>query len=287
MPQSPVAKCDPRLLDVVTWSVMRGIRMFQRVQVRPTGLCAIEPIPVNDFAVVVPCKATISVLNVTEDPLSPVKAGPQNFGEELQWWPDLTWGSFAVIAHMARVILTQQPKGLYSYMDLLPFDPGMPIGKVADAAQKSRMYQQAVRPMQVACRAQEEQFNAALRHAYCLFRRHAVPFWTSAGGGHPFFSSCELATNCTSGKGEIIGLIPLINMAAHSSKPNAVIGSPDSDMLAFLSQERGITEPNLFVLQATRDIHPGEEITVNKNSFYGFDEETFAAWFGFPFHSVK
>jgi hypothetical protein len=257
--------------------------MFQRVQVRPAGLTAIEPIPANDFAVVVPCRATLSVLNVTDDPLSPVKAGPQNFGEELPWWPDLTWGSFAVIAHMARVMVTQQPKGVYSFLDLLPFDPGMPVGRVADAAQKSRMYQQAVRPMQLACRVPEEEFDVALRHAYCLFRRHAVPFWTSSGGGHPHFASCELAAKCTSGKGEILGLIPVVNMAAHSSKPNAVIGSPDSDMLAYLAQTRDISDPNLFVLQAIADIRPGEEITVDKNSFYGFDEETFAAWFGFPF----
>ena len=260
--------------------------MFQRVQIRPTGLSALENIPAHDFAVVVPCKATISVLNVTDDPLSPIKAGPQNFGEELPWWPDLTWGSFTVIAQVARVILTQQPKGLHSYIDVLPFDPGMPIGKVADNAQKSRMYQQAVRPMQLACRAQDDHFNMALRHAYCLFRRHAVPFWTSAGGGHPFFSTCELATSSSStGKGEIIGFIPVVDMAAHSSKPNAVIGAPDAEMVAFLAQERGISDSNVFVLQATRDILAGEEITVDKNSFYNFDEETFAAWFGFPYSS--
>ncbi|ORC92080.1 uncharacterized protein TM35_000042940 [Trypanosoma theileri] len=280
-----LARCDPRLLDFVTWAVLRGCRLFQRVHITPLGLVATKTIPAFDFVAVVPTSATLSVLTVVEDQSFPLKVSPMNHGEELSFWPDLTLGSFVFVAYLAKALRTGYPRGVRSYLDVLPFDQGMPIGRVADLAQQSTEYKEFVAPLKEACKAQDANFDLAFRHAYCLFRRHAVPFWshTEAGsGGHPDFQNSPFATDSL---GDIIGMIPVLDLALHSPEPNASIGYPDADMLQWLAQEKkaGIrVEKGYFVMQALRDIQEGEVVSVNKNAYFNFDDATFKAWFGFP-----
>ena len=287
---SRINNFDPRLLDFVTWSVLRGIRLFQRVRVTPKGLIANTNIPQYDFAAVVPAKAVLSVLNVVEDPSFPMKVSPDNLGKELEWWPDLTWGSLCFVGLLARCWITGNVKGVQSYLDVLPFDPAMPIGKVAEAAQRTPEYRSATRALCELTRASEDNFDLAFRHAYCLFRRHGVPLWSATGGGHPYFGNSPLCSGAAGQKaassGEVIGMVPIVDMAAHSALPNAALGFPDADMTRWLAEERGIVSSSseqYIVLQALRDIKEGEVITMDRNQFYGFDRETFNAWFGFPY----
>ncbi|RNE99392.1 hypothetical protein TraAM80_08213 [Trypanosoma rangeli] len=280
-----LARCDPRLLDFVTWTVLKGCRLFQRVHITPLGLVATSTIPAYDFVAVVPTSTTLSLLNLAEDASFPLKVSPQNHGEELAFWPDLTYGSFAFIGYLTKVLRSGSPRGERSYLDVLPFDPGMAIGSVADAAQKTKDYSEMIEPLKRVCKSQDVEFNLAFRHAYCLFRRHAIPFWsnTEAGGaGHPDFQHSPFAEI---GHGDILGMVPLLDLALHSPEPNASIGYPDADMLQWLAQEKkaGIqVDKGYFVMQAQRDIHRGEVITVNKNAYFNFDDATFTAWFGYP-----
>ncbi|KEG13362.1 hypothetical protein DQ04_01051150 [Trypanosoma grayi] len=280
-----LARCDPRLLDFVTWAVLKGCRLFQRVHITPLGLMATSTIPAYDFVAVVPTSATLSVITVAEDQSFPLKVSPENHGDELAFWPDLTWGSFVLIGYLAKALRTGYPRGVRSYLDVLPFDQGMPIGRVADVAQKSHGYKELVAPLKNACKAQDADFNLAFRHAYCLFRRHAIPFWSNTevgSGGHPGFQRSPFAE---SGHGDIIGMVPVLDLALHSPEPNAAIGYPDTDMLQWLAQEKkaGIQmEKGYFVMQALREIHEGETISVDKNAYFNFDDAMFKAWFGYP-----
>lgn len=291
--RSRFASNDAKFLDLVTWGVLNGVRMFQRLQVTPRGLQVLEPIPEYDFAVIVPTRVTFSALSLLDEPGFPLKLSPVQLGEPVPFWPDLSWGSFATICGMAKASVTENPRHFSVYLGTLPFDSEMPIGKVADASMRSKEFQEAVQPLVHSCQGRSEtEVLAALRHSYCLFRRHAVPFWSgsSAGGaggvGHPFFSNSkyiQMNPNC-----EILGLVPLVDLAHHSSEPNAAIGFPDQDMLTWLGQEKGVRvqrDVGYFVLQAQRNILPGEFVSVDKNAFFNFDSDTFHAWFGFPYES--
>ena len=82
-----------------------------------------------------------------------------------------------------------------------------------------------------------------------------------------------------------MGMVPVMDLALHSPKPNATIGYPDAEMLQWLSQQKKAAvqkEKGYFVMQALRDIEEGEVISVNKNAYFNFDDDTFKAWFGYP-----
>eukprot|EP00744_Colponema_vietnamica_P022718 GILI01032695.1.p1 GENE.GILI01032695.1~~GILI01032695.1.p1 ORF type:complete len:305 (+),score=37.02 GILI01032695.1:43-915(+) len=273
--------CDSRLLDFMTWSVLRGVRLFQRVRVTPKGLIATDTIPQFDFVAVVPVSATLSALNVVQDTSFPLRVSPQNFGQDLAWWPDLTWGSFAFVGLLTQSWVTGNVKGMQSYLDILPFETMMPIGKMADTAQKTKEYRDAVRPLVELCRSTDENFDLAFKHTYCLFRRHGIPLWSSISGGHPSLAKNDLLSQK---KGDLIGLVPTIDFALHSSTPNSSVGFPDEEMLQWLAQDKGIKKDNEYiVLQALKEIRQGEPITMDRNQFFGFDKETFNAWFGYPY----
>ncbi|CAJ1012314.1 putative SET domain containing protein [Leishmania naiffi] len=280
-----ITRCNPTLLDFVTWAIMKGCRLFQRVHITPLGLLATERIPEFDFVAVVPIEATQSVLSIASDPNIALKVSPERHGESVPFWEDLTRGSFAFVGFLTKVLLTGQPRGVQSYLDVLPFDQAMPIGKVADAAQATKGYKEWTAPLVAQCNVEASDFDVAFRHAYCLFRRHAIPFLSTSdvgSVGHPYFQQSPFAQR---GQGELMGMVPVMDLALHSSNPNAMIGYPDEEMLQWLAQQKKAAtqhEKGYFVMQALRDIEKGEMISVNKNAHFNFDEDTFKAWFGYP-----
>lgn len=280
-----LTRCNPTLLDFVTWAVLKGCRLFQRVHITPLGLVATERIPEFDFVAVVPVEATQSLLNIADDPTFALKVSPESHGDPVPFWEDLNRGSFAFVGFLTKVLLTGHPRGVQSYLDVLPFDQAMPIGKVADAAQATKGYKEWTAPLVAQCKAEEGDFDVTFRHAYCLFRRHAIPFWSSSdlgSAGHPYFQHSPFAQR---GTGDLMGMVPVMDLALHSPKPNATIGYPDAEMLQWLSQQKKAAvqkEKGYFVMQALRDIEEGEVISVNKNAYFNFDDDTFKAWFGYP-----
>lgn len=270
---------EARLLHFVTWAVRRGIRLFQRVHVKSAGLFAVKSIPKYDFAALVPSSAILSPLSLQTLCDFPLQVTPTNFATTLDWWPDLNWGSFCFIAMLAQAWVTGNPAGIQSYLDILPVNPAVRVGTVADNAQRTKEYRQVVAPLLRASSTSLSNFNVAFRHAYCLFRRHAIPLW-SGERGHPLLLSTEFSR----GDGEIFGMTPLVDLAVHSATPNAVVGTPDSEMLKWLAEKGDVSVDGFyFVLQALRDIQVGEVLTVNKNDLFHFDSPTFEACFGFPY----
>lgn len=279
-----LSRCNPSLLDFVTWGVLKGCRLFQRVHITPMGLVATARVPEFDFVAVVPVDVSQSVLNVVDDLTFPLKVSPANHWEETPFWEDLNRGSFAFIAYLTKVLITGHPRGVQSYLDVLPFDQAMPIGKLADIAQTTDGYRDLTAPVVKACKVDRADFDLAFRHAYCLFRRHGIPFWSSSeswGAGHPYFRESPFAKM---GTGELMGMVPVLDLALHSPTPNATIGFPDDEMMHWMAQEKqsGVQlDKGYFVMQALRDIQEGEIITVNKNAYFNFDDDTFKAWFGY------
>ncbi|KAG5492803.1 hypothetical protein JKF63_01383 [Porcisia hertigi] len=280
-----ITRCNPTLLDFVTWAVLKGCRLFQRVHITPQGLIATERISEFDFVAVVPVEATQSVLSIADDPSFALKVSPEEHGEPVPFWEDLSRGSFAFVGFLTKVLLTGHLRGVRSYLDVLPFDQELPIGKVADEAQTTKGYREWTAPLVAQCKVEECDFDLAFRHAYCLFRRHAIPFWSSSdvgSAGHPYFQQSLFAQR---GRGELMGMVPVMDLALHSPKPNATIGYPDEEMLQWLLQRKNAAVPqtkSYFVMQALRDIEEGEVISVNKNAYFNFDADTFKAWFGYP-----
>lgn len=279
-----LARCNPSLLDFVTWAVLKGCRLFQRVHITPMGLVTTERIAEYDFVSVVPVEASQSILNVVTDASFPLKTSPENHGNEVPFWQDLSRGSFVFVGFLTKVLLTGHPRGVQSYLDVLPFDQAIPIGRVADLAQTTDGYKEWTDALVKQCNVERRDFDLAFRHAYCLFRRHAIPFWTSSqswSAGHPYFQNSPFAQLST---GDIMGMVPILDLAQHSPTPNATIGFPDEEMLLWLAQQKVGVKPDkgYFVMQALRDIMEGEVVTVNKNAFFNFDDDTFKAWFGYP-----
>lgn len=85
-----LAPCNPTLLDFVTWVMLKGCRLFERVQITPLGLVATATIPSYDFVAVLPVEATQSMLNIAEQPKFPIRVSPENFGEEVSFFKTST-----------------------------------------------------------------------------------------------------------------------------------------------------------------------------------------------------
>lgn len=321
------SRCDPNLLNSVTWAVLNGCRLFHRVQVEPhVGLRATERIQAYDFVSLTPVEATQSLFSVAEDSHHfPLLTSPQNYGEPLPFFtpneaPDLAnmnRGSFSFICYMAVALFTSQPQGLHSYLRVLPASdwvtsPATLAAKrfFSSSSQNNNVaaFRDYVTPVLSHAKiSSSEEFERAFCHAFGLFRRHAVPLWSPSMRSSPnkscmrYFEASPFTRHDRSDplpklnreteskwSGEIVGLVPFSDFAAHSREPNAAIGFPDEESLMWIQQEKRmkkLPQNGCVALQALRDIEPGDIITVDKNAFFNFDSSTFEWWFGFPYEA--
>lgn len=294
-----VSRCDPYVLDFVTWSVMKGCRLFGRVRVdRRVGLIATDHIPEYDFVSLTPAEATQSVLTVIQDLKFPPLCNANTFDDKTPFGTHLNRGSFSFICYLAVALLTGRPDGLECYLRVLPVEKNAPMELAAREITKMPAFSVWTAPLREVP-GYSNRFHDAFCYAFSLFHRHAIPLWSSSAATHamPFFSSSPLARpfhksdsggarDLEAGSGEVMGLAPLVDLATHSPAPNAGIGYPDEEMLRWIQQERSIKKmptKGCIVLQALRDIYPGDLVTVNKNSLFHLDEKAFESWFGIPF----
>ncbi|CCW68894.1 unnamed protein product [Phytomonas sp. Hart1] len=279
-----LSQFDPKLLDFVTWVIVKGCRLFQRIHITPNGLLATERIPENDFVAIVPVGSTLSIFDVVEDIVFPLKVSPFNYSNAIHFFQDLTRGDFVFISFLTKILVTGSPRGMKMYLDILPCNQKTSIDAAVNAAQTTEGYQESIRALLTQCKASRSDFDAAFKHAYCLYRRHAIPFWVSHGTwgtGHPYFQNSDFTQ---AGTGNIMGMVPVLDLALHSPTPNASIGYPDQEMLLLISQHkkmRANPKDNYFIMQALRDIEKGEMITTDKNVHFNFDDDTFKKRFGF------
>lgn len=321
------SRCDPNLLNFVTWAVLKGCRLFHRVRVEPhVGLRATERIQAYDFVSLTPGEATQSLFTIAEDSrYFPLLTSPQNYGEALPFFtpneaPDLAninRGSFSFICYMAVALFTSQPQGLYSYLRVLPAkdlatSPATLAAELffSSASQKYNVaaFRDYITPVLSHAKISSSEFERAFCHAFGLFRRHAVPLWSPSMRSSPnkscmsYFEASPFTRYDPSDalpklyretetklSGEIVGLIPFSDFAAHSREPNAAIGFPDEESLMWIQQEKRmkkLPQNGCVALQALRDIEPGDVITVDKNAFFNFDSSTFEWWFGFPYETT-
>jgi hypothetical protein len=275
---------DPHLVNVVTWAVMNGFRHFRRLNITACSLAAKSRIPKFDFIAVLPAVASLSVHTVQTDTSFPLGVTFKNYAEPLPWWNDLNWGTFAQIMHLAKTKLTTEG-GVASYVNLrAPSDNSMALAQHCIALQKSPEYAEMSAKVLTTCRGKTaDELNDAFLRCYLLVKLYGVPLWSSSGVGHRFFAESQFVRS-SKAHGDVVALLPIFDFAGHSATPNATVGQPDDDMVQWLRQERDLPQSDhLFVLQALRDVEPGEEITVDRNINYNFDPDAFRAWFGFPY----
>lgn len=303
MLQHRVSRCDPYVLDFVTWSVISGCRLFGRVRVDPlAGLVASDHIPEYDFVSLTPAEATQSVLTVIHDSKFPSMCNANTFADETPFGTHLNRGSFSFICYLAAALLTGRPTGLECYLRILPLTADAPMELAARGMTKTPLFHSWTAPVREFLPPDHrKRFHDAFCYAFSLFHRHAIPLWSSTAPtpGMSFFSNSLLARpferrsrsvndgGKAMASGDILGLAPLVDLAVHSPTPNAGIGFPDEEMLRWIQQERNVKKlptNGCIVLQALRDIYPGEVVTVDKNSLFHLDEQSFETWFGLPFN---
>jgi hypothetical protein len=279
---------NPKVIDFVTWGVGRGVRLFQRVHVTDRGgLEASQPIARFDFPVLVPAAAVHSFLRIADDAAFPraLRVAPANYAAAVRWWPDLNWGSLCLTASVAKTLLSGAPAGPAAYLALLPLAEEPPLAAVAREAMRHKLYKELTAPLAAQLNVGRAAFDDAFCRAYCLVRTHGTPIWSRDGTGHPLFEATPYAA--AKAAGDVVGMVPFIDGARHSAAPNCCVGVPDAEMRLWLSRERSVAaEQHSFVLQATRDIRAGEALTVDKNASYGFEEDAFAEWFGYPYRGL-
>lgn len=275
---------NPLCMDLVTSCMKQGVRLFERVAIADSGrLYCSMPIAAFDFVAVVPVHAVVSVTALTTDASWPttLRVSSQNVNDSLKWWPEADWGTLAMSARMAKVLLTKRPAGEFAHYSLLPVPEYIP-GPLADVigATSHPMFQRLTSPLRGQLGVSEEDFVRAFVHAFVLYRLHAKGLW-AGGSGHPAIGEgAFVAQNplCT-----LLGMIPIMDLASHSPRPNSSIGMADADMMQWLHQERGVPHSlPCFVLQAVSDIREGDVISVNRNDTSGYSSALFKSLFGYP-----
>jgi hypothetical protein len=280
----------PAIVELVTWAVSRGTRMFQRVMVTDEAvLVATLPIPKYDFAVVVPAAATLSLLNLPQDWPHALRVSPSTVGTPLDWWPDATLDALSMTALLARASIAKTP-GVASYLQSLPASTTLPGAlESAAGAVGSKKYREAMRGVTASLQVDDATFDRAFLNAWIRYKQFALPMWTPARPdyGPRLFAKSSLASGGSS-SGPLLAMVPVVDLAVHSPTPNCAVGMPDEDMKMWLCQERSLPfEDDYVVLQAERDIAPGEAITVSRNAQLQLDAATFAALFGFSVDSEE
>jgi len=289
--QVKVSMSHTSLARLVTWSAWKGARWWGRVAVdeglRGRGLFSTQSIPLYDFVLVVPLSATFSFLNFQGDDSFLLRVTSEDFGQQLSWWPDLDWGTFSLVVWLTRAWLTNDPVAS-AYLGSLPRDDrSFPVLRsIARQAMTSPEYRSSTERIAAQLRMPAEVFDSNIEWMYTMVRSRSVPLWSRGGTGHPAFAETVYAREAKEG-GDVACLVPFLDLVNHSQEPNSVIGIPEPSMVEYLRKERDVQASDLYVIQALRDISPGEEIVVDYNVNYGFDSDMFAAWFDTPLRAAS
>jgi hypothetical protein len=286
---------DPRLLELITWAVVRGAKTFRQVTVTDDArLVATAHIPHYDFACAVPASMTTSLLDIAARPDVPrgLRVAPENYAAEVKWFPGANWGMVAFAAHCTMLGLDGRSEpGMAAHLSLLAehcATDDAPLAVLARRAAKTAAFQTVTEPLVARLNTERSVFDEAFALMYCALRRVGTPLWSGATrqGAATFGRSPYGRSDVPAG--DVVGAIPLLSLARHSSNPSCVIGVPDSQMTAWLAAERR-TRPDVeyYVLQTTRAVFPGQELTVDRNAQYGLPPSEFEAWFGRPWNDEE
>uniref|UniRef100_A0A7S1L871 Uncharacterized protein n=1 Tax=Neobodo designis TaxID=312471 RepID=A0A7S1L871_NEODS len=280
---------DPKVLDLVTWGVASGAKLFRQVRVTDDArLVASAHIPQYDFALAVPAKLAFTILDIARAPNVPpgLRVSASNYSAPVQWFPGVNWGMFAYTVFCTKTALTANEPGRSAQMALIGEYCSSDDAWLTDAAMRATQsdhFQSLTQSVVDELKAPRTTFDESFALMYCGLRRSAVPVWSGAARTGPqFFAASAYGTKAPRA-GDVLGSVPFIDLARHSSRPSCAVGMPDPQMLEYLVSELGAqANTDYFVLQTTRAIMPGEEITVDRNASLGLKPEDFAVWMGRP-----
>ena len=300
---------------LLVWARTHGIRWWNRVciknGIRGRGLFATQTLLPQDVALAVPLSSSFSLLNFEQDGEFPLRVEPEDFDHTLAWWPDLEWGTFALIVWLTKAYIQRDSRCL-SYLNVLPIPAtsggvltqksvreDFPVLRsIARQAQSTAEYKDVIAPVAAQCRLPPEVFNDYLVWMYTMIRSRALPIWSRSGDGHPSFAntnygrkrSVELCgtssdSNTSESRGDAFAMFPLLDMMNHSENAcNMSIGFAGKEFTTHFTESDQEQSSDFVIAQATKEIAPGEELLVNYNENFGFDGDLFAAWFDIPLH---
>ena len=302
-------------MDLIVWSRLSGITWWNKIAisngVRGRGLFTTQSIAANDIVLSVPLRATFSFLNFEYERKFPIKVAPHDYGLSLSWWPDLDWGTFALIAWLTSKSLQRNPntnpyiQALPRYMDSPQSDalenPNAPFGilrSIALQSMRSKEYVEATESLITYSNSHRAQFDQEFLWLYTMVRSRSIPLWSSQGG-HEAFRNTVYGKHSENSNGDMCCIVPMLDMINHASADaNVSIGFPGeevSDLIIEHSASKPVEvdlsddfclpriSPKAFiVVRAVQDLPAGIELLMNYNAFYGFDEEIFSAWFDIP-----
>eukprot|EP00009_Paramoeba_aestuarina_P016313 CAMPEP_0201543328 /NCGR_PEP_ID=MMETSP0161_2-20130828/72539_1 /ASSEMBLY_ACC=CAM_ASM_000251 /TAXON_ID=180227 /ORGANISM="Neoparamoeba aestuarina, Strain SoJaBio B1-5/56/2" /LENGTH=127 /DNA_ID=CAMNT_0047951097 /DNA_START=595 /DNA_END=975 /DNA_ORIENTATION=- len=127
-----------------------------------------------------------------------------------------------------------------------------------------------------------------------MVRSRAMPLW-SHQRGHQALRDTSYGKSFDEASGDICCLVPVLDMINHSSEnTNVAIGFPEKEVAKVLngmsvsrSQSIAASETSstprlspdaLIVVRAIAALKTGDELLMNYNNFYGFEDEIFSAW---------
>lgn len=276
----------PVHVEFMTWAVTRGCRLFKRVGLtNDLKLVASAPIPAFDFGCVVQPNLVSSLLTLGRDPTWPheLRVSPANYATPVPWWPDVNRGMLMHLFQVALQAVHGTPTGEAAHVRMLidaVGDDEATLTRMALEAQRTPEYRAAADSLCAQHGIDTTSYDETFARAYCATRRTGIALWSRAGRGHQLFAASSYASGPP---GDVLGLVPMLGFASHSSRPNCAIGMLDPEMCGWIATERGVQVPEgSFALQALHGIGPGDALTVDRNAAFGFDDAEFEAWFGRP-----
>ena len=312
--------CSRSIVDLIVWSRLSGANWWNKVGIshgkNGRGLFATQSLQANDIVLSVPLRSTFSFLNFELEQAFPLKVSPRDYSTGLAWWPDLDWGTFALIAWLVCKSMLENPN-TQPYIGALPrFNEASGAHQAGDAEQfavlrsiarqsmRSAEYTEVTKPLVSQTASKRRHFDAEFEWMYTMVRSRSIPIWTQQGG-HAAIRATPYGQNTEAegGSGDICCIVPMVDMINHSRKPNVTIGFPGEEVSEFIeanSPSKRIdvevsesfclpsVSPKAYIVVRTKDeIQAGEELLMDYNQFYGFDPDIFAAWFDIPLDDQK
>lgn len=282
---------DPKLIDMMTWAVAGGARTFRNVRLSDDArLVAAAHIKQYDFVIAVPTSLTFSMLNIAKASSWPqaLRPSPRNYGSPVRWFPGVNWGMLAYTSFATFQALSGVDAGRSAQLTLIAefcAEDDAFLTRAALEATQTNHFAALAAPLIAQLRCDSTTFAEAFSLMYCGLRRTSLPLWTQSGGGSKAFAESPFVHGP---HGDVIGSVPLLDLARHSSNPSALAGAPEAEALEWLVVERGLERgEEYWVLQAARDLYPGDDITIDRNLAFGFGDQDFSAWFGRPWDDAR
>ena len=211
---------------MMVWLSLRGFRHFKNISFQGQYIHSNNKITKNEFIALIPAISTLSIHYPALDLTFPLKLNKNNYRNILQWWPDMTWGTFTLNAYLAYHLTTlnnsaknKAKDGLCVYIEnkLKYASVSSTMAEYVAHIQQQTEFYTALQPL-------TKQFNNDEKGIYysyfskisCLLYLYAFPLEYTDELGPPFiYRKYEQNVEQESEDVTIPTLIPVLDQASH------------------------------------------------------------------------